>query len=41
VSCLGIGDDLIRHSVGVEDDTDLVWDIEQALCAAVEERLMA
>jgi len=33
---LGIGDDLIRLSVGVEEGADLVWDIEQALHAAVE-----
>ena len=33
---LGIGDDLIRLSVGVEEGADLVWDIEQALRAAVE-----
>ncbi|KAI9509396.1 hypothetical protein F5148DRAFT_1188425 [Russula earlei] len=33
---LGIGDDLIRLSVGVEEGADLVWDLEQALLAAVE-----
>ncbi|KAI0305214.1 Cys/Met metabolism PLP-dependent enzyme-domain-containing protein [Multifurca ochricompacta] len=33
---LGIGDDLIRLSVGVEEGADLVWDIEQALRTAVE-----
>jgi cystathionine gamma-lyase len=33
---LGIGDDLIRLSVGIEEGTDLVWDVEQALRAAVE-----
>jgi cystathionine gamma-lyase len=33
---LGIGDDLIRLSVGIEEGVDLVWDIEQALRAAVE-----
>jgi cystathionine gamma-lyase len=33
---LGIGDDLIRLSVGIEEGTDLVSDIEQALRAAVE-----
>jgi O-acetylhomoserine/O-acetylserine sulfhydrylase-like pyridoxal-dependent enzyme len=27
---------LIRLSVGVEDGSDLVWDVEQALRAAVE-----
>jgi cystathionine gamma-lyase len=35
---LGIGDDLIRLSVGVEDGADLVWEVEQALHAAVEGR---
>ena len=33
---LGIGDDLIRLSVGVEDAVDLVRDVEQALQVAVE-----
>ena len=33
---LGIGDDLIRLSVGVEEGADLVRDVEQALQAAVE-----
>jgi len=33
---LGIGDDLIRLSVGIEEGADLVWDVEQALHAAVE-----
>ena len=32
---LGIGDNLIRLSVGVEEVEDLVADIEQALEAAV------
>ena len=32
---LGIGENLIRLSVGVEDEEDLVRDIEQALEAAV------
>ena len=31
---LGIGDNLIRLSVGVEEEEDLVADIEQALAAA-------
>ncbi|KAI0044784.1 hypothetical protein FA95DRAFT_1597205 [Auriscalpium vulgare] len=34
---LGIGENLIRLSVGVEDGDDLLWDIEQALHAAVVE----
>jgi len=33
---IGIGDDLIRLSVGIEEGADLVWDIEQALREAVE-----
>jgi cystathionine gamma-lyase len=33
---LGIGDDLIRLSVGIEEGPDLVLDVEQALRAAVE-----
>ncbi|KAI0287651.1 Cys/Met metabolism PLP-dependent enzyme-domain-containing protein [Russula brevipes] len=33
---LGIEDDLIRLSVGIEEGADLVWDIEQALRVAVE-----
>jgi len=32
---LGIGDNLIRLSVGVEEEEDLIKDIEQALEAAV------
>ena len=32
---LGIGDNLIRLSVGVEEEEDLVADVEQALEAAV------
>jgi len=34
---IGIGDDLIRLSVGVEEGVDLVLDIEQALHVAVED----
>ena len=33
---LGIGDDLIRLSVGIEEGADLLWDIGQALREAVE-----
>jgi cystathionine gamma-lyase len=36
-AALGIGEDLIRLSVGVEEGVDLVWDIEQALRVAVED----
>ena len=36
---LGIGDDLIRLSVGIEEGADLVSDIEQALHAAVERHI--
>jgi cystathionine beta-lyase/cystathionine gamma-synthase len=35
-AALGISDYLIRLSVGIEDGTDLVRDIEQALHATVE-----
>ncbi|KAI0263008.1 pyridoxal phosphate-dependent transferase [Gloeopeniophorella convolvens] len=35
-AALGIGENLIRLSVGVEEGADLVWDVEQALQAAVE-----
>jgi cystathionine gamma-lyase len=35
---LGIGDDLIRLSVGIEESIDLVWDIEQALRVAFEDK---
>lgn len=36
---LGIGDNLIRLSVGVEEAEDLVRDVEQALEAAVKKRM--
>lgn len=32
---LGIGDTLIRLSVGLEDEADIIADLEQALNAAV------
>ena len=28
---MGIGDDMVRISVGIEDAEDIIWDIEQAL----------
>jgi cystathionine beta-lyase/cystathionine gamma-synthase len=31
---LGIGDGLVRLSVGIEDATDLMADLEEALAAA-------
>lgn len=34
-SILGIGDTLIRLSVGLEDAADIIADLEQALNAAV------
>jgi cystathionine gamma-lyase len=37
-AAIGIGEDLIRLSVGVEEAADLVWDVEQALRVAVEGR---
>ena len=33
----GIGEDLVRISVGLEDVDDIVWDLDQALTAAGEE----
>ena len=30
----GIGDDLVRLSVGIEDIEDILWDLDQALGAA-------
>ena len=36
---LGIGDDLVRLSVGIEDPADLIADLEQALAAAVGARI--
>ena len=33
---LGIGDGLIRLSVGIEDSEDLIWDLEQALALCAE-----
>lgn len=32
---LGIGDTLIRLSVGLEDEADIIKDLDQALAAAV------
>ena len=31
----GVGDDLIRLSVGIEDVADIVWDLDQALARSV------
>jgi O-acetylhomoserine (thiol)-lyase len=33
----GIGPDLIRLSVGIEDLDDILWDLDQALAAAAKE----
>ena len=33
----GVGEDLIRISVGIEDADDILWDLDQALAAAVKE----
>ncbi len=32
----GVGDDMIRISVGIEDVEDILWDLDQALTAAAE-----
>ena len=37
---LGISDNLIRLSVGIEDEEDLIEDLDQALKAAVRYRLI-
>jgi O-acetylhomoserine (thiol)-lyase len=28
---MGVGDDMIRISVGIEDIDDILWDLQQAL----------
>ncbi len=33
----GVGDDMIRISVGIEDIEDILWDLDQALAASVED----
>jgi O-acetylhomoserine (thiol)-lyase len=33
----GVGPDLIRLSVGIEDLDDILWDLDQALTAAAKE----
>jgi O-acetylhomoserine (thiol)-lyase len=33
----GVPEDLIRISVGIEDPEDILWDLDQALAAAVKE----
>ncbi|AEA25072.1 O-acetylhomoserine aminocarboxypropyltransferase/cysteine synthase family protein [Pseudonocardia benzenivorans] len=33
----GVGEDLVRISVGIEDADDILWDLDQALAAAVKE----
>lgn len=40
-SVLGISDTLIRLSVGLEDEADIIEDLEQALAAAVSIRQTA
>jgi methionine-gamma-lyase len=30
---MGITEDLVRLSIGVEDAKDIIWDVEQALAA--------
>jgi cystathionine beta-lyase/cystathionine gamma-synthase len=36
---LGISDNMIRVSVGIEDDRDLIFDLDQALLIAYDELL--
>ena len=36
---LGISENMIRVSVGIEDDRDLIFDLDQALLVAYEESL--
>ncbi|MFD1050580.1 PLP-dependent transferase, partial [Kibdelosporangium lantanae] len=33
----GVGADLVRLSVGLEDVDDILWDLDQALAQAVKE----
>jgi O-acetylhomoserine (thiol)-lyase len=33
---MGVGDDMIRISVGIEDVADIIWDLERALTVAAE-----
>ena len=33
----GVGEDLVRISVGLEDVEDILWDLDQALAAAAKE----
>ena len=32
----GVGPDLVRISIGLEDPDDICWDLDQALTAAVK-----
>jgi O-acetylhomoserine (thiol)-lyase len=36
LAAAGVGADLIRLSVGLEDVDDILWDIDQALASAVK-----
>jgi O-acetylhomoserine (thiol)-lyase len=36
LTAAGVGPDLIRLSVGLEDPDDILWDLDQALAAAVK-----
>jgi O-acetylhomoserine (thiol)-lyase len=33
----GVGPELIRISVGIEDVDDIIWDLDQALTAAAKD----
>jgi O-acetylhomoserine (thiol)-lyase len=37
LAAAGVSPDLVRISVGLEDADDIMWDLDQALCAAAEE----
>jgi O-acetylhomoserine (thiol)-lyase len=37
----GVGDDMIRLSVGLEDIEDIFWDLDQALHASQRQKLVA
>jgi O-acetylhomoserine (thiol)-lyase len=37
LAAAGVPEDLIRISVGIEDPEDIIWDLDQALAAAVKE----
>ena len=38
LAAAGVGEDMVRISVGLEDIDDILWDLDQALAAAAAER---